>query len=186
MGGSDVSAFEEGHPCSPFLSGHEWGGTAPAVGGVVPDLHVGDCVFAGAPPAWGRCGMCRAGHAERCAGLTAPAFGTHPLTPRHGAYGDRITVPAEMLIRIPDAVDDGQAAMVEPATVALHAVRRRPPELGATTVLLGRPGRSDCSRCSSCGQRAPDGSSWWNRASAAAVSRCSWAPTLPWHQRTRP
>ncbi|MFJ8768852.1 zinc-dependent alcohol dehydrogenase [Streptomyces clavifer] len=135
--GSDVSAFKEGHPYPPFLSGHEWGGTVLAVGDGVPGLVEGDRVVAGTPPACGQCSMCRAGHAQRCDGLMTLAFGTHPMPPRHGAFAERITVPAEMLIRIPDTLDDDQAAMVEPATVALHALRRRPPTLGETAVVLG-------------------------------------------------
>ncbi|GAA0977601.1 galactitol-1-phosphate 5-dehydrogenase [Nocardiopsis tropica] len=135
--GSDVSAFKDGHDYPPFLSGHEWGGAVLDVGEGVADLAVGDRVVAGTPPACGRCAMCRAGHAQRCEGLTALSFGTHPLTPAHGAYAERITVPAEMLIRLPDGVDDDQAAMIEPATVALHAVRRRPPLLGETAVVMG-------------------------------------------------
>lgn len=135
--GSDVTAFREGVPYPPFLSGHEWGGTVLAVGDGVTDLSEGDRVIAGTPPACRRCAMCRAGHDERCEGLTSLAFGTHPLTPLHGAYAERITVPAEMLVPIPGTVDNDQAAMVEPATVALHAVRRRPPRPGDTAVVLG-------------------------------------------------
>ncbi|MGW0792957.1 zinc-dependent alcohol dehydrogenase [Streptomyces sp. NPDC002911] len=135
--GSDVSAFKDGHDYPPFLSGHEWGATVVDVGEGVTGLAAGDRVVAGTPSACGRCAMCRAGHAERCEALTALSFGTHPLTPAHGAYARRITVPAETLVRIPDGVDDDQAAMIEPATVALHAVRRRPPLLGEAAVVMG-------------------------------------------------
>jgi 2-desacetyl-2-hydroxyethyl bacteriochlorophyllide A dehydrogenase len=67
----------------------------------------------------------------------ALAYGVHPLTPAHGAYAPRIAVPAEALIPVPDALSTDAAAMVEPATVALHAVRRRPPSLGDRVLVLG-------------------------------------------------
>jgi threonine dehydrogenase-like Zn-dependent dehydrogenase len=70
-------------------------------------------------------------------GPASLAFGTYALTALHGAYAGRTTVPAEILVPIPDAVDDDQVAMAEPATVALHAVRRRPPRLAETVVGLG-------------------------------------------------
>jgi (R,R)-butanediol dehydrogenase / meso-butanediol dehydrogenase / diacetyl reductase len=135
--GSDVSAFRSDHPYPPYLSGHEWGGTVLSVGEGVTRLSAGDRVIAGVPPACGRCALCRAGIAERCEGILAVPWGRHPLAPPHGGYAERISVPADMLFPIPAAVDDDQAAMVEPATVALHAVRRRPPRVGETAVVLG-------------------------------------------------
>jgi threonine dehydrogenase-like Zn-dependent dehydrogenase len=46
-------------------------------------------------------------------------------------------VPADCLVPVPDALPIDDAAMVEPATVALHAVRRRPPRLGDSVLVLG-------------------------------------------------
>ncbi|MGW4340351.1 zinc-dependent alcohol dehydrogenase [Rhodococcus koreensis] len=135
--GSDVSAYRDGEAYPAFLSGHEWGGTVHSVGDGVQGLAPGDRVVAGTPPACGTCAMCIAGHSERCQELTALSFGTHPLTPSHGAFAERIMVPAEMLIRVPDSLSDEQAAMIEPATVALHAIRRRPPAVGDTVAVLG-------------------------------------------------
>ncbi|WP_432524015.1 zinc-dependent alcohol dehydrogenase [Kineococcus sp. SYSU DK006] len=135
--GSDVSAYRDGEGYPPFLSGHEWVGTVVDVGSDVHGLHRGDRVIAATPPACGRCPMCLAGHAERCAELTALSFGTHPLTPEHGAYAERITMPVEALVQVPDGVSDEQAVMVEPATVALHAVRLQPIRLGDAAVVIG-------------------------------------------------
>ena len=67
----------------------------------------------------------------------ALAYGIHPLTPPHGGYAPRITVPADSLVPVPDALGIDDAAMVEPATVALHAVRRRQPVLGDRVLVLG-------------------------------------------------
>jgi len=135
--GTDVAAYRSGNPYAPFLCGHEWAGTVLATGRDVQGIREGDRAVMGVPVACGRCAECRAGHAHRCAGIMALAYGIHPLTPPHGGYAPRITVPADCLVPVPDALGIDDAAMVEPATVALHAVRRRPPSLGDRVLVLG-------------------------------------------------
>lgn len=135
--GSDVAAYRSNGPYPPALSGHEWTGTVRLVGEGVSDVNVGDRVVAGVPPACGRCPMCRAGHHQRCEAIMALPFGVDPLTPDHGGYARSLQFPASYLVPIPDELSDSAAAMVEPATVAMHAVRRNPPAPGSTAVVLG-------------------------------------------------
>ncbi|MDR1454839.1 MAG: galactitol-1-phosphate 5-dehydrogenase [Tannerella sp.] len=56
---------------------------------------------------------------------------------RHGAFAEYLTVPQHILYRIPDAVSFEQAAMVEPAAVAAHAVRLSGIRAGDSAVVLG-------------------------------------------------
>lgn len=135
--GSDVAAFRDGEEYPPFLSGHEWVGEVLDVAANVSGIHIGDRVVAGTPPACGKCGMCLAGHWERCTEYSSLAFGTHPLTPDHGGYAEHIEMPVETLITVPAALADDDAALVEPAAVALHAVRRAPSVVGARSVVIG-------------------------------------------------
>ncbi len=135
--GTDVAAYRSGDPYLPFLCGHEWTGTIVETGSGVAGLRAGDRAVMGVPVACGECAECRAGLAHRCAGIMALAYGVHPLTPPHGGYAPRIAVPAEGLVPVPDRLSVEQAAMVEPATVALHAVRRRAPRLGDKVLVLG-------------------------------------------------
>jgi (R,R)-butanediol dehydrogenase/meso-butanediol dehydrogenase/diacetyl reductase len=135
--GTDVAAWRAGTPYAPFLCGHEWVGTVLAIGRGVEGIREGDRAVMGVPVACGRCAECRAGHATRCAAIMALAYGAHPLTPPHGGYAPRIAVPAEALVCVPAALPLDAAAMVEPATVALHAVRRRSPRLGDRVLVLG-------------------------------------------------
>jgi (R,R)-butanediol dehydrogenase/meso-butanediol dehydrogenase/diacetyl reductase len=147
--GTDVAAYRHGHAYAPFLCGHEWAGTVISIGPVDPGstgvgtgqagprIREGDRAVMAVPVACGQCAECRAGHAHRCAAIMALAYGIHPLTPPHGGYAPRIAVPADSLVRVPDALPLDDAAMVEPATVALHAVRRRPPQLGDRVLVLG-------------------------------------------------
>jgi L-iditol 2-dehydrogenase len=56
---------------------------------------------------------------------------------RHGAFAEYLTVPQHILYRIPDTVSFEQAAMVEPAAVAAHAVRLSGVSAGDSAVVLG-------------------------------------------------
>jgi L-iditol 2-dehydrogenase len=56
---------------------------------------------------------------------------------RHGAFAEYLTVPQHVLYRIPDTVSFEQAAMVEPAAVAAHAVRLSGIRAGDSAVVLG-------------------------------------------------
>jgi len=135
--GTDVAAWRSGDPYPPFLCGHEWVGRVAATGRGVTGVREGDRAVMGVPVACGACAECRSGHGHRCAAIMALAYGIHPLTPPHGAYAPRIAVPADHLVPVPEDLPVDAAAQVEPATVALHAVRRRPPRLGDRVLVLG-------------------------------------------------
>ena len=55
----------------------------------------------------------------------------------HGGFARAIAVDAARLYRIHPKLSDEQAAMLEPATVAVHALRKTPMRLGDTAVVLG-------------------------------------------------
>jgi (R,R)-butanediol dehydrogenase/meso-butanediol dehydrogenase/diacetyl reductase len=135
--GTDVAAFRSGEPYMPFLSGHEWCGTVAEVGSGVAHLAAGDRVVIGSPPACGQCAECRAGHVQRCARILDLGPNVSPPYPPHGGYAPRIAVDASRLITLPSELPADAAAMIEPATVALHAVRRSPLRLGDSVVIQG-------------------------------------------------
>ena len=56
---------------------------------------------------------------------------------RHGAFAEYLAIPQHILYRIPDNVSFEQAAMVEPAAVAAHAVRLSGIRTGDSAVVLG-------------------------------------------------
>ena len=56
---------------------------------------------------------------------------------RHGAFAEYLVIPQHILYRIPDNVSFEQAAMVEPAAVAAHAVRLSGIKAGDSAVVLG-------------------------------------------------
>jgi len=56
---------------------------------------------------------------------------------RHGAFAEYLAIPQHILYRIPDNVSFEQAAMVEPAAVAAHAVRMSGVGIGDSALVVG-------------------------------------------------
>ena len=54
-----------------------------------------------------------------------------------GAFAELVAVPQHILYRLPDGLAFEHAALVEPFAIALHAVRRAPPTLNDTVVVVG-------------------------------------------------
>jgi (R,R)-butanediol dehydrogenase/meso-butanediol dehydrogenase/diacetyl reductase len=135
--GTDLHPFHTGDPYNPAICGHEWTGSVSALGQGVTGLKVGDRVGIGATPACGQCANCRAGHAANCTAALTAMVGVGPLAPPHGGFARAIAVDARRLYRIDPKLSDEQAAILEPVTVALHAVRQTPMRLGDSAVVLG-------------------------------------------------
>lgn len=115
----------------PFTLGHELSGTVLAINGQVPGIDVGTRVAVDPCLRCGVCRWCTRGEYHICAkggslGLAAP-----------GGFADRITVPLDGLVRIPDGVSDELAALAEPLAVGLHAIRRAGVEPGDNVLVLG-------------------------------------------------
>jgi L-iditol 2-dehydrogenase len=118
--GSDVHAFLGEHPFinPPIVVGHEFSGVIDALGEGVNDFAVGDRVTVEPSLVCGECEMCLGGKYNICESLRV--LGCQAT----GGMADYITVPVEKVISIPDEMDFEDGAMVEPAAVGVHAVRR--------------------------------------------------------------
>lgn len=121
----------------PAVFGHEWTGTVSAVGENVTTVRVGQRVVAGVGPACGVCAQCRAGHAAHCDLAFAEANGITDDAPEHGGFATTLAVSARRAIPVLDALSDEEAALMEPATVTFHAVKRAAVTLGSTVVVQG-------------------------------------------------
>ncbi len=142
--GTDIHAYQSGQPYNPAICGHEWTGTLSAVGdevaslaGPTSELSEGDRVVVAVPPACGSCDACRAGQSQRCQVSFLVAVGRDPLAPSHGGFAPRLAVGANRVVKAHPDLSPTQAAQVEPATVAFHAVRRTQPRLGEVSVVQG-------------------------------------------------
>ena len=135
--GTEVGSFRTGVVHSPSVCGHEWVGVVRAAGRDVDEGIVGQRVVIGVCSPCGACPECRAGHAEHCRVANLMARGKDPLAPAHGGFAPRISVAQDRVVAADPRLTDVQAAMVEPAAVAFHGVRRSGIRPGDLVVVLG-------------------------------------------------
>ena len=135
--GSDVHAYQEGWPYSPGICGHEWTGTVVDVGpGVSPRLaEEGNRVVGGQAPGCNSCRECRAGLTHFCRVASSQYSGRN--APTSAGFAPFMTLAADRLVAVPDEVSDEQAAVIEPASVAMHAVRRSRLAVGDVACVVG-------------------------------------------------
>ena len=117
--GSDLPrVFVKGTYSFPTICGHEFAGVVEECGPGVDDLQPGDRV-AVFPLIWcDRCAACERGEYVQCSDYDY--LGSR----RDGAFAEYVVAPRRNLLRVPEAVTLEEAAMTEPAAVALHALRR--------------------------------------------------------------
>jgi threonine dehydrogenase-like Zn-dependent dehydrogenase len=135
--GTDVHGYLGHTPYNPAICGHEFVGTVSSVGEGVRGLTEGERVVAAVAAPCGRCSNCRAGRGTYCSTAFLGMVGRDPLAPPHGGFAKQVAMDATRLIAVPTGLTDVQGAIVEPTTVALHAVRRTPIPLGATVIVQG-------------------------------------------------
>ena len=136
--GSDVHGYDgsSGRRIPPVIMGHEASGevarTGPGVGGFRP----GDRVTFDSMISCQRCVFCRLGRANLCEHRQVLGVSCGDYR-RHGAFAEYVSVPQHIVFGVPDGVAFDEAAMVEPVSVAVHAVSRAAPSLGHTAVVVG-------------------------------------------------
>jgi (R,R)-butanediol dehydrogenase/meso-butanediol dehydrogenase/diacetyl reductase len=79
----------------------------------------------------GRCAPCREGNAHVCEKLGLIGIDTD------GGIAEYVKTLPEQIVAVPDAVNDEQAALVEPLSVAVHVVRMSGFRPGDTTLVMG-------------------------------------------------
>jgi (R,R)-butanediol dehydrogenase / meso-butanediol dehydrogenase / diacetyl reductase len=135
--GTEVGSFRSGVLHSPSVCGHEWVGVVSSVGAGVDAGLEGERVVIGVCAPCGSCPECRAGYGEYCRVANMMARGKDPLAPDHGGFARRITVAADRVVPASPALSDVQAAVVEPAAVAFHGIRRSGIRPGDLVAVLG-------------------------------------------------
>lgn len=137
VSGADLDAWRTGRTRPAALFGHEWVGRVVDVGEGVAGRFEGERVVHGALTACGNCALCRSGHAHVCGTALAAALGLDPLAPDHGGFASRIRVDARKLARLPEGIDDDDAALAPPASVAAHGVAAGGQRLGDLVAVIG-------------------------------------------------
>jgi L-iditol 2-dehydrogenase len=136
--GSDLHGWDgsSGRRRPPLIMGHEAAGEIAAVGRDVREWKVGDRVTFDSTLSCGTCAYCRDGYVNLCENRRV--FGVAPAEYRqHGAFAEFLAVPARVLYRLPRDMSFTAAAMIEPVSIAVHAVRRVPIQATDTAVVVG-------------------------------------------------
>ncbi|WP_347401695.1 NAD(P)-dependent alcohol dehydrogenase [Alicyclobacillus mali (ex Roth et al. 2021)] len=135
--GSDVHYYEHGRigryvVDGPLILGHEASGVVVAVGANVKHLRPGQRVAIEPGVTCGRCDFCKSGRYNLC-----PHVRFLATPPVDGAFAQYIAHRADFVHPIPDDMSYEQAAMVEPFSVALHAIRRSGMRPGDRVAIAG-------------------------------------------------
>jgi L-iditol 2-dehydrogenase len=136
--GSDVHGMDgsTGRRIPPIIMGHEASGVIVAIGAQVSESKVGDRVTFDSTVYCGRCYFCQRGDINLCDNRRVLGVSCGDYR-RDGAFAEYLAVPERILYRLPDKVSFEQAAMVEPCSIAVHAVARTPISLNDTALLVG-------------------------------------------------
>jgi 2-desacetyl-2-hydroxyethyl bacteriochlorophyllide A dehydrogenase len=135
--GTDLHAWASGEPYNPAICGHEWAGVVSKRGSGVAHVKEGDRVTVAVATPCGQCPECRTGRTTYCSTVFMGMIGVGPMAAPHGGFARAIAIDASRLVPVRAGLTDQQAAMIEPATVAVHAVRRTALRLGDACVVIG-------------------------------------------------
>ncbi|MBN1844425.1 MAG: galactitol-1-phosphate 5-dehydrogenase [Sedimentisphaerales bacterium] len=136
--GSDVHGMDgsSGRRIPPIVMGHEAAGVIEQVGTQVSGFQAGDRVTFDSTVYCGRCHFCRQGRINLCDDRQVLGVSCREYR-RQGALAEYLVVPQHILYRLPETLSFEQAALVEPLSVAVHAVSRAPIRLNDTAVVVG-------------------------------------------------
>ena len=131
--GSDVPrVMKKGTYSFPLIPGHEFSGEVAQISDqTLTSFSVGDRVAVFPLIPCKKCAYCQIGEYAQCDNYDY--LGSR----RDGGFAEYVAAPAENLVSIPDNVDFERAAMTEPASVALHALRRSGVDAGDSVAILG-------------------------------------------------
>jgi len=131
--GSDIHVYHGKHPYTsyPVVQGHEFSALVAAIGPGVQDIKVGDKVTAMPQIVCGSCGPCLRGDEHICDALRVQGFQAP------GCAQELWVTAADKIVKLPDAFSFEQGALVEPVSVAVHAIARAGQLQGRRAVVLG-------------------------------------------------
>jgi len=136
--GSDIHYYVSGRIGSqvvkyPFAVGHEGSGQVEAVGQAVQRVSPGDRIAIDpAMPCW-ECDQCLAGRPHTCRNLRFLGCPGQA----EGCLSEYIVMPETSCFKIPGTMSYDQAAISEPLSIGLYAVRQSIPMQGASVGILG-------------------------------------------------
>jgi L-iditol 2-dehydrogenase len=136
--GSDVHGMDgsTGRRIPPVIMGHEASGVIAEAGTNVKGFAVGDRITFDSTIYCGECDYCRKGQVNLCDNRRVIGVSCNDYR-QNGAFAEYVSIPQHIAYHLPDGISFEQAAMVEPVSIAVHAVGRYPVSLNDTAVVVG-------------------------------------------------
>ncbi|KAF3399139.1 Sorbitol dehydrogenase [Talaromyces pinophilus] len=139
--GTDLHYYSQGRNGmfivkTPLVLGHEASGVVSAVGSNVTKFQPGDRVAIEPQRPCGKCRECLGGRYNICTDLefTGSASRDPPI---QGTLQEYYNHPAAFVHHLPESLSFVEGALIEPLSVALHAVRRSKLIAGQNVLILG-------------------------------------------------
>lgn len=131
--GSDSHIYRGHNPFAkyPRVIGHEFFGVIDAVGDGVESARVGERVAVDPVVSCGHCYPCSIGKPNVC--TTLAVLGVHA----DGGFSEYAVVPAKNAWKIPEALADQYAVMIEPFTIAANVTGHGQPTENDTVLVYG-------------------------------------------------
>ena len=136
--GSDVHGMDgsSGRRLPPVIMGHEASGEVASVGKAVKSWKAGDRVTFDSTiykkDDWfTRRGLYQLSDDKMVVGVSTPDFR------KDGAFAEYLVLPEHIIYKLPDNITFTQAALVEPAAVAMHAIEITRPSMTDVVVVVG-------------------------------------------------
>ncbi|MGE5593934.1 MAG: zinc-dependent alcohol dehydrogenase [Betaproteobacteria bacterium] len=115
----------------PKILGHEMAGDIVEVGESVTARKVGEKVTVEPNYSCGKCRLCRTGKYNICRAKRTMSLNID------GCFSEYVVAPAEYVWPLPEDMPYERGALVEPTTIAYHAVQRAQPRVGDVVLVLG-------------------------------------------------
>lgn len=131
--GSDLHLFRGKHPSAelPAAVGHELSGEVVQIGAGVKNFHEGDRVTVEPVIACGTCYFCQHGAYHLCTNVS------FQYRKGQGGFAEYFYSPAEHTFKLADNLSWEEGALIEPLSVALHAVKRSRAGIGQSSAVIG-------------------------------------------------
>lgn len=130
--GSDIPRiYQTGAHTHPLIPGHEFAGVVEQIGAEVDEKWIGKRVGVFPLIPCRECVPCKNRQYEMCRNYSY--LGSR----RDGGFAEYVAAPIENLLELPDGVSFEEAAMLEPMSVAVHAMRRVMPKALDTVAICG-------------------------------------------------
>jgi (R,R)-butanediol dehydrogenase/meso-butanediol dehydrogenase/diacetyl reductase len=134
--GTDLKEYSEGPvmippEAGPVILGHEFVGTVVELGEGASGFAIGDRVTGLCNWYCGNCAYCRSGMYNLCKNTAFTGLS------EAGCMAEYMVAPSKTLYGLPDSVSDEDGVLVEPLSVAVHAVRLGGVGPGKTVAVVG-------------------------------------------------